>query len=307
MKKFKSKTKNRGTTIILEDCQEAIEITDKFLGNSERFFKKITYFNNTEHGNIKYKEINEYFRKCKEDIVKGDQKFKEAVENIVEDILGIVDDIQPIFSQSKQGYIRTEGDQGITATPELLMQGEELCAFKRKSSAEQKVKRGSGEGSYRILINTDVSWWGNPEMNCGLVGAIIILLQRYAPVEVWIQQGWLGNNIKDGVTLFKLDYTAATDLTSLAFWICHPYKDNIFSWAVNKALDRDNSVTSCVAEIECDIMLRGDWFLKEGVSYQKIHNSLYTEQIDLMAKWIAATGYKVLYEDGNNNLEIQDI
>jgi len=294
MKKFKSPTKNKGTTIILEDSCEAIEITDRWIAND-----------GLEHlsGGIDTNKLG--WDTCKKALVHGDQHFSDLVQSVIDDLLGIVDDIQPLFAQQKQGYVRTSGEEAITTSADLLMQGEELCAFKQKHSTEKKVKYGAGEGAYRLLLNTDVSWWGSPEMNCGLVGAIILLLQRYAPVEIWIQQGWLGNHIEDGVTLFKLDYTTAMDVTSLSFWINHPYKDSVFSYLVNKALDRRHTGTSTIGEIECDMMLRGDWFHLHGINYSKLQNAVYTERIDLMAKWIAETGYKILYEE--EPPEIQDI
>lgn len=307
MKKFKSATKNKGTTIILEDCQDAIDRTESVIFSKKEFISKIWPYKQESDITYQYNGLLERWKICKDAIQKGNKDLKTLSEEITENILNIVDDIQPIFSQQKQGYIRTDGEQGIATSAELLMQGEELCAFKRKNSEEKKVKKGSGEGSYRILINTDVSWWGKPEMNCALVGALILLLQRYAPVEVWIQQGWLGSSKNDGVTLFKLDFTAAVDITSLAFWICHPYKDNPFSWLVNKALGREETATSCVAEIECDIMLRGDWFIKEGVSYHSLNSMTPFEQTDMIAKWIASTGYKILYNEDELPPEIKDI
>jgi len=74
---------------------------------------------------------------------------------------------------------------------------------------------------------------------------------------------------------------------------------------VNKALDRRHTGTSTIGEIECDMMLRGDWFHLHGINYSKLQNAVYTERIDLMAKWIAETGYKILYEE--EPPEIQDI
>lgn len=300
MKKFKSKTNNRGTTIILEDCTEAIETVDLWISNGG--MKNLFQHYNPES----FKRSKGYWEKCKSDLVTGNPTFRDSVEKIIDDLLEMVDGIQPLFSQQKQGYTRTDGESAINASAELLMQGEEMCGFKRKLSEEKKVKQGSGDGAYRILINTDVSWWGSPEMNCGLVAAMIILLQRYAPVEIWIQQGWLGSSKEDGVTLFKLDYSAAININNLAFWICHPNKDNVFSYLVNKALKRNNTATSCVAEIECDLMLRGDWFAKEGISYDTIYNATPFEKMQIVADWIAKTGYKIVYEDNNEPPEITE-
>lgn len=297
MKSFKSHTKNKGTTFILEDCEEAINLVEQFF-EKDNFAEKIR----ENYSHFESEQVKSNFDLCKEAIQKGNKELKELAEQVAEDVLCIVDDIQPIFSKAKQGYERTDGESGIASSSDLLMQGEEMCAFKRKQS-EEKIKRGAGEGAYRILINTDVSWWGKPEHNCGLVAALIILLQRYGPVEVWIQQGWLGNSPKDGVTLFKLDYTTAIDISTLAFWICHPGKDVPFSFLVNKALNRRSTITSCVAEIECDLMVRGDWFLKENISHHNLYHMSPFEMSDAIAKWIAKTGYKIVFEEPDINIE----
>lgn len=301
MKKYKSPTKNRGTTIILENCEEAITVTDHFLVDKNGMQKMGHYWYDYDNG----ADLKSKWNQCKDAITKGDLNFKKLVDDIVENLLGTVDDIHPIFAQQKQGYERTDGESGVATNPELLMQGEELCAFKQKFSAEKKLKQGAGEGAYRILINTDVSWRGRPEDNCGLVAALILLLQRYAPVEVWIQQGWLGSNPTDGVTLFKLDYTACADITSLAFWITHRWKDSVFSFLVNRALNRKDYATSGVAEIECDLMLRGDWFKSIKISLEAIYKASIEERQKMMAQWIAHTGYNIVYEQ--EGPEITDI
>jgi hypothetical protein len=67
-------------------------------------------------------------------------------------------------------------------------------------------------------------------------------LQRFGPVELWIQQGWLGKEDNDGVTLFKLDFSQGFQPTQLAFWCGHELKDTSFSFEINMALGR---ATNC--------------------------------------------------------------
>lgn len=291
MKTYYSKTANGGKTIILDNVNQAIEYGLKHEGMLDGLDQAIT--NNS--GNT--------FVQCCEAITKGDNEFKKKVDNGIDDLIGLVDDICPLFKQEHSGYERTS--EGITSTADLVAAGEELCSFKKKSTPF-KLKKGSGEGAYRLIINTDVSWWGRPEDNCTLVGCIVILLQRYAPVEIWIQQGWLAYDkssiSKDdhGVTLFKLDYTGAWDVTSLAFWITHHGKDIPFSCTVNRALGRKYSATSCKAEIECDLMCRGDWMRPYmGKDYYAYSQLMYTERLDIMANYVSDTAMKIVVDNSD--------
>jgi hypothetical protein len=296
MKSYKSQTVNGGTTIILDSVQEAVERATGYDLN-----KIFTITGMSEHHKQQY--VSEYKRgldECCTAIVKGDKEFKKKVDEIIDDVLPLVDEICPLFCQDHQGYKRSE--EGITTTPDLVASGEQLCTFAKKETPF-KLKKGKGEGAYRLIINTDVSWWGEPEMNCAMVGALVLILQRYAPVEIWIQQGWIHwskegrqqNVDKQGITLFKLNYEGAWDVTNIAFWICHPGKDSPFSFIVNRALGRIYNCTSCNAELEADLMLRGDWQTLYGFSRYK--ELLYTEQLDMIAKYISDTGMKVLVED----------
>jgi hypothetical protein len=174
----------------------------------------------------------------------------------------------------------------------LLAAGEERCCIQRKDEGEA-VKGGEGGGAYRLIINTDVSWWGQPNDNAAMVGALAVILQQFRPVEIWIQQGWLGCHEWDGITLFKLDFTGAFDPTALAFWIGHGDKDSVFSYFINMELGRENTSTSTIAEIPADLMLRGDWMTVYGINQDAFLNMMHTEKMDLMARWIADTAMQI--------------
>ena len=170
----------------------------------------------------------------------------------------------------------------------------------QKKEVPFDLKEGAGQGAYRLLINTDVSWWGNPVDNDAIVGSIIMLLQRFAPVEIWIQQGWLGCCETDGVTLFKLDFTSAFNPTQLSFWINHKGKDIPFSHQINAVLGRQNTRTSITAAIDCDLMLRGDWMRTVGIDIYDFSNKTYTDKCDIMAEYINLTSMKILTGDSGN-------
>ena len=274
MKSFKSITTNGGTTIILDNLDEALSIAKS---------KKPPAGYHTLHGSLE---------QCYEAIEKGDPSIKEESDNLIESLVDVIDNINPTFAKAKQGFERTE--EGLFTTTDLVATGEENSFLKRKDS-ELEIVPGAGDGAYRIFINTDVSWNGKTTDNAAVVGAIVTILQRFAPVEIWIQQGWIGSDPEDGVTLFKLDFLNGIDVTQLAFWIGHRGKDYPFSWHINKCLGRRHALTSIKAELPCDLMLRGDWMRHAGIknSYD-FCNKLYTEKCDIMAKYIEMTAREIL-------------
>lgn len=296
MKTYKSQTANKGKTIILDSVQQAIDLG--YVG-IERCHKESTSPNTSY-----WTEVKNDYNDCVKAISKGDNEFKKQVDEEIDELLDLIDALTPSFSTNKSGFELSQ--EGFSVSPELAFAGEENCMFRPKVDEEKELKKGSGDGAYRLIINTDVSWWGTPTDNCSLVGALIILMQRFATVEVWIQQGWVGGHANDGVTLFKIDFSAGFDITQLAFWITNPGKDNPFSQYVNKGLGRNNTATSCVAEIEADIMFRGDWQRMYGFSRSYIATKLYTERLDILSKWIAATAYKILYNTNIPTINLDD-
>ena len=161
MKKYKTTSSNKGTTIILDSVYEAIELARKYANSNEKI------------GGYLYDKLKEV-EECISCISKGDLELKKEIDKYIDDLLGVVDDIQPKFPQMQQGYEKCE--DGITSTPDLILSGEEMSCLKRKHSPLELKEGASGEGAYRVLINTDVSWWGNATDNASLVGALIFLL-----------------------------------------------------------------------------------------------------------------------------------
>ena len=296
MKKFKTKTTNKGTTIVLEGVAEAIEVGRKC--TAQQYANHYAMVSQKHNMHLK---AMQKFEECIKAITSGDEEFKKKVDEAMEQLLGIIDEMFPMFSQQHSGY--TPSEEGITSTADLLLSGDEKNTLARKPTPFE-LKRGSGEGAYRLVINTDVSWWGEPWMNCAICGALVVLLQRYAPAEIWIQQGWLGSNESDGVTLFKLDFTGGFEPTAVAFWITHKWKDSIFSYIINRSLGRKDYGTSCELEIEADIMLRGDWMkLFEFKKQKAIDDMTPFEQLDFMANWVGQTAMKILVEEEEGGKE----
>ena len=215
----------------------------------------------------------------------------DMAERIVEDVL----ELHPHISQKFDGFERAE--EGFTAAPELIAMGDDRPCFRRRRGGEPKA--GAGDGAYRVIINTDVPWWGHPNDNAAVMGALVILLQRYGPVEVWIQQGWLGSGGEcNGVTLFKLDFTGSFEPTQLAFWCGDPNKDDVYSHDVNKGLGRTSTAVSKEAEIPCDLYLHGVWMRLHGVGGENKWALMGpAQQRTTMAAWLAKQIQEITYPE----------
>ena len=230
---------------------------------------------------------------CEKAIVKGSPAMNEAIKKMTDELVNTCIEIEPSLTNSYGGFERWEdGDEVI---PDLLAEGNDR-PFLRRARNGCEPKPGKGDGAYRIIINTDVSWWGTPDMNASVMGALVVLLQTYGPVELWIQQGWMGSSSDDGVALFKLDFTGGFEPTQLAFWCGHEYKDAFYSRFVNRSLGRTGNGTSCYAELPCDLYMRGDWMSKAGVSGNTLTNSTPQERRAIMAKWILETVKVVAFD-----------
>ncbi len=317
MKRYRSETKNGGLTIVIDSLAEVVETgldwQKKEVDRWEMLAKtnpkgKVQTINvvrdfddegkaSKKHGSSTYKAVAEgqrhrleNFESAVKAITDGDKAFKERVSERAEELKDLALDLEPSLRSNFSGFRRSE--DGFSANPDLLAAGEEKPCIQRKDGAGA-AKNGTGDGAYRIVICTDVTWQGDPLDNAALVGALVLVLQQYKPVEVWVQQAWLGNGPGDGVTLFKLDFTGAFDPTELAFWITHPFKDWPFSMAVNHGLGRHDHGTSVCCEIPADIFLRGDMMKLFGIDEDQFYNMLYTDKVDMLAKWIGATAMQM--------------
>jgi len=320
MKTYQSPTSNGGKTYILDDLTEAIDVGKAaILTQLEKYQTqldmdpdlkiKVTQFNRdngktktvvknlaTFVKDVKTKVVS--YNECVEAITKGDQKQREAINQLSEQLRDMALDLQPTLSSTHQGW--THAEEGIDISPELLAQGDPSCCLRRRPGGDT-AKDGEGDGAYRIIINTDVAWWGKPEDNAAVMGALVMLLQNARPVEIWIQQGWMGGNVGDGVTLFKLDFQGAFEPTQLAFWIGHPHKDSSFSYCISRGCGRVATSTSINAELPCDLYLRGDWMTLCGLTSEMLQNMTHYQKLDAMAKWISSTAVKLIYKENSDD------
>ncbi len=315
MKKHKSNTKNGGITIILDSLDEAINIGRGYV--ARRVAEERALAPESKHPVLrinrdKPSETEEItaadqmrslerraraFKRAVNAIRVGDQALNRSILDKAERLADLVTAIEPSLAANYAGFERSE--DGIAIDVGLLASGDDRPFFKRASQGEIGNQGGRGR-AYRVVLNTDVSWFGSADDNAAVVGALVLCLQRFGPVELWIQQGWLGDYDDDGVTLFKLDFSQGFEPAQLAFWCGHELKDNAFSFEVNMGLGRRSSGSSKSAEIPADLFLRGDWMKVYGIN-EGFDKLLHTEQVDLMAKWIAQTAMQILKSDAGTD------
>jgi hypothetical protein len=308
MKTYGSPTANGGKTIILESLAEAFVIARENLGeevrrNDERVYgstcKAVTFPRDEERvektitheayaASLKVRLVR--FNKCVEAISLGNPTLNQTISETAESLTDLVGEIEPSLKGSYDSFERS--DEGISVCADLLAAGDDRPFFRRRISQDADGSSARAEG-YRIILSTDTSWFGKPEDNAAVVSALILCLQRFGPVELWIQQGWLGSGVNDGVTLFKIDFTSSFDPSQIIFWCGDPLKDKSFSFEVNMALGRYSGKTAKHPEIPADLFLRGDWMRTFGVD-ENFPTRLHTEKLDVMAKWIAATAFRIV-------------
>jgi len=316
---YQSQTSNGGKTIILACLADAIDtgrgVAEGVIKNYDQYDPKtkVKVGYASRDGKVKHKvktiatfkkewlDTSKRFEDCVEAITHGDDGQKEQIAELCQRLRDLVIDLQPSLCSTFSGFQRHE--EGVDALAELVASGEENPCLRRKPGGDL-VRQGEGDGAYRIIINTDVSWWGKPDDNAAVMGALVLILQSFKPVEIWIQQGWMGDHPNDGVTLFKLDFTGGFDPTQLAFWVGHPQKDGSFSFLINKGLERENTKTSCYAEIVADLYLRGDWMELGGLGHNSLAAMSHLEQVDAMAAWIAATAMKIVFGPGSDDVSM---
>jgi hypothetical protein len=308
MKSYCSLTPNGGKTIILESLSEAFAIgheslAEKIRENGKRVrgttFKVVSFPRDEESvgemvtvetfaASLQRRLAN--FEKCAERILLGDPKLNHTISETAELLTDLVGEIEPSLRGSYDSFERS--DEGISVCADLLAAGDDRPFFRRRLSQDTDGSSGRAEG-YRIILSTDTSWFGKAEDNAAVISALILCLQRFGPVELWIQQGWLGAGSGDGVTLFKIDFKSSFDPSQIIFWCGDPLKDTCFSFEVNMALGRHAGKTAKHPEIPADLFLRGDWMRTFGVK-ENFPLLLHTEKLDVMAKWIAATAFRIV-------------
>ena len=268
--------------VILESMQEGFKVGDTYIAKNKYEGASLT----------------PGWEKAKKEIVNGDPKLRDRMKAIAEKLAEEIIAANPSLSTGYQGLERSE--DGHTVVASLALAGEERFMLRRRQNT-LTVKPGAGDGAYRIIINTDVPWWGDPTANAGVLGALVLVLQNFGPVEIWIQQGWIRNHVADdGVTLFKLDYGLQFEPAHLAFWIGSRLKDRPFSYTINKGLGRVGSGCSYKPQVPCDVYIHG-CFMGSNAPYD--YNLMNKDQREKYAlsqavAWVTKTAADAVFEEG---------
>lgn len=235
----------------------------------------------------------------------GDPRKIKFVSDLSDKLTNLVYEINPSLRLDVQ---RERLENGPIWDAGLIGSGDPRPCWEDRP--HQQIKRGGGgDGAYRVIINTDTSFGRSDAENCLVLCAMINVLQQYADVEIWVQQGWVddhedGHDPKrnwgdamDGVTLFPAFRGSGLHPAQLMFWCGHPMRDSVFSNLINKKIGRHSSGTSMNPELDCDLYTRNGTFdsmphlslLAKGDSQDK--------QIKELAEWTAKQLGNVLLDE----------
>lgn len=192
----------------------------------------------------------------------GDPRKIDQVNRLVEPLVDLIYEINPSLKLDVQ---RERTENGPVWDAGLIGSEDPRPCWEDRTS--QRIKRGSGgDGAYRIIINTDTAFGAHDHTNCMALCAMITVLQQYADVEVWVQQGWVASHFHNpsgmtndsgcgmnGITLFPAFRGSGLHPAQLMFWCGHPMRDSIFSYFINRSIGRESSGTSETAELDCDL------------------------------------------------------
>ncbi len=280
------------TTIALDGLNEANQVVQALLGNNEFLSDSVKdccriLGNNIGRGLKEALGFNSYDKdhyqkgllESIEQIEKGNPAINEEVNKLAYELAERAKEIEPSLTLDQQYSPNEEGeifDAGKIAA------SDPMAFFNRSNTDRPKV--GKGNGAFRILINTDVSWYGDPTANCAALMAIVMCLQRQCPVEIWTQQGWMGSGSENGITLFRTFSGGQVLPQHIYFWIGSPHKDSPYSYAINRWLGRKAHGTSGPPEIPCDLYIYGS------------HMPSPTDA-EKWSKWVAATARQMLFDE----------
>ena len=278
------------------DLKQKVQVTTSRISTTNR--KAISTRSKTVTLKHYYKmlfEQEDRYKNCCQAVMQGnpfDDSIKEEVKQFADHLVEVAMMIEPGLSNNEGGWGQSE--QGPIADPALIGSGAANPCFQRRHDGEES-RDGEGDGAYRIIICTDQPWFGNKIDNAGVVLALIAILQQFRPVELWIQQGWLGHGDANGVTLFKLECEGGVDPTQLIFWTSNPEKDSRFSRDINDEMGRDAEAISHKAEMPCDLFLMGAWMKLYGIEQGQLGEDTKEQRLKKFGQYIVDTTKSIAY------------
>ena len=295
MQELEKKVDHQGKPIKPTD-EQRMDIVLKHAGAhmspeyKEKYRKQFATLGREEGCEITYKIIDDA-------ITNGDPRKIKVVRDTSVKLLDLVYKIMPSLRLSVErdrAEIGDIWDAGLIASDDPMP-----CWDNRRP---QHIKPGvGGDGAYRIVINTDTSFGNSDSTNCILLSAMIYVMQQYADVEIWVQQGWVsygsGAGGMNGITLFPAFRGSGLHPAQLMFWCGHPMRDGIYSNLINSWMGRQSSGTSSEAEIQCDLYTRNACFSKMPDFDPEASADKQAKQLDAMAKWTATQLASVLIDE----------
>jgi len=281
------------------DMKSKVRVTTAYLGQARKATSTRSKTVTLKHYYKMLFEQEDSYKDCCQAVMQGnpvDDGVREEVKQFADHLVDVAMLIDPGLANNEAGWGQSE--QGPIADPALIGSGAANPCFQRRQDGEES-RDGEGNGAYRIIICTDQPWFGNKVDNAGIVLALVTILQQFRPVELWIQQGWLGhpNDQYHGVTLFKLECEGGIDPTQLIFWTSHPEKDRRFSRDINGEIGREAEAVSNKAEMPCDLFLMGAWMKLYGIEQGRFGEDTKEEKLKKFGQYIVDTVKSVIYGD----------
>lgn len=249
-------------------------------------------YNESDYQLAKTFEQDGYFRSCMDECIEqtanGIPALNDDINKHIDYFKDLALEIEPSltmdqhFTPSEEGAVYDEG---------AIAAGEANPFFSKKNTETPAPKPAKSGGAFRFVINTDVASWQDPAYQAGALGALALIVQKDAPVEIWIQQGWLGGSNHDGITLFPVHKGGPVSAKTLAFWVGSLHKDSPYSWCVNRLLGRTSGGVSLEADIPCDLYIYNQW-----MPYCKFKDNKLINGHEI-AEWVAKTSKKMLFEE----------
>jgi len=233
-----------------------------------------------KHWNDSVFQIAE-FQQAVSEITRPDPALVKEIRDKAEEWASAAIDSEPMLSNNKE-WNNTEFSAENWDAGKIAMGDDKPCIEK---IANLDLNEGVAGGAYRIIISTDVTWACSPEDAAAAIGAMVLVLQETAPVEVWVQQGWWSTTTSefDGVTLFPITSGNEIDAGALAFWCGSVHKDRNFSYWVNRHLGRVGTLTVLEPALETNLFM-------DSIS---IPNNVSDEQA---VAWVKNSCWGILYQ-----------
>lgn len=312
---------NVGSLVMLTGLQAA---NDLFVAN---FAKQITAREEQESGALKLlqaaKPGTDKFKQLEanhKEYAKSTLTAKKAMETVLKQISGekphlplatlaMIEkyshklaeatlELYPSLNRTPQLH---RGEVGDMWDAGLIASDDDRPCFDFKNDGEC-AHTGKGDGAFRFVINTDTSFGRSDGENMAVSLALFTILQTFAPVEVWIQQGWLSSNcgeteqhkpnMSSGMTIFRVGAGTTLSAAQLAFWFGSPNRDSPYSRQINSELGRVYGGCASSCALPHDIYTRNAcWNEMPTVNFMApTHEELYS-----VATWLGKELERVVY------------